>query len=760
MMLFSWPSVGGCLTSSQAGWRTRPAAVARLLVAVLVTILSGGQASAQPLLPSSHSAAPLALAKRYVAQRARAVVLALKNNDVKALASYVHPGRGVRFSPYGFGVEERVWWPRQVAALGQNAHTYDWGRAATSGKPLRLTWQEYRRRFIYNGNFAATREVRLHSLQEQPFNQPELNSTYAGGLVVEYHLPGHRTLKWRDARSLWMVWQPSGGVWYLTAVANQTAGVNYIAQQADAQSRWDTLAFILTLFAAVLFVPVGVDQVVARRPYVTQSLIAINVLVFCLTVVVANLYLPQDRIAGQHLLALHPSYGEAQGAAVAMEHAHNSQEFTQAWQMQHAASDYVLEPHYSALNHFAYRPAEPSLSQKLIGLFGSMFLHGSLLHLAGNMIFLWVFGRALEEKFGSGKYLLVYLLSGLCGTLAYHATTAYLMPAALGLPALGASGAIAGLLGAFMWRFRRTPVKVFCVPPMSWPLLALAGALWAAIGYFLFGPAGARVMFGLAIAGCLWFGPGLFWHIYTVAAGWAIGVWLLVFNFAPGVWSVLAGHPSGVAHWAHIGGFFAGMLLVAIFKPQSKEAAQAEARVAFSSDDARRAALYAAKLLLRDAHNPRLDTLRAYAYERLDDEVKARDSYLNAISLYFANSDYGRAARAYLEAKRQHPDLVLPPAEQAALGHQMVAGQGVADHKWRNAVTYGEASGVASNSSHAEASLVSSARLYLHRVQEPQIAADLLQMLLQQYPDTSWSNQAQYLLHSALAARKDAHLVH
>ena len=160
-----------------------------------------------------------------------------------------------------------------------------------------------------------------------------------------------------------------------------------------------------------------------------------------------------------------------------------------------------------------------------------------------------VFGRALEEKLGHWPYLATYFLSGICGTLVYHFTTATFMPEALGWPAYGASGAIAGLLGAFLWRFHRTKVNVFCIPPMSWPILGIAGAIWGAIGYLLFGFTAARIGFGLAVAVCFWLGPGLFWHIYTVASSWAIGVWLLLFNIAPGLWSVYTGHPTGVAHW-------------------------------------------------------------------------------------------------------------------------------------------------------------------------------------------------------------------
>src|SRR5205085_10005429 len=131
----------------------------------------------------------------------------------------------------------------------------------------------------------------------------------------------------------------------------------------------------------------------------------------------------------------------------------------------------------------------------------------------------------------------------------------------------------------------------------------------------------------------------------------AIGAWLLLFNIAPGLWSVLTGHPSGVAHWAHIGGFFAGLLVVAVVNPRAGEVSASNMSQSLSAEDARRAALYAAKLVVSDPYNPRVLALPVGAYGRLKDEKKALHSYLRAISFYFATSDYGHAACAYLDVK-------------------------------------------------------------------------------------------------------------
>lgn len=688
-------------------------------------------------------------ATRAVLQRSRAVVAALAADDTAQLATYVQPTRGVRFSPYGFALQDPQWMPRQVAGLHHDTHLYTWGHEPHAGTPLRLTWHKFRPNYLYTANFAASHAIHAFPVTAHTFQRAELNHAFAGGLIVQYAVTWGQ--QHHSGIYLGMIWQKTAGRWYLTAIDGHAAGLGLeLATHAarakrsrlrpPEENRWDTVAFILSLFAAVIFVPISVEKVVSRQPFVTQTLIALNVCIFLVTVAMANVYLPGDREAGQSLLTHYPAFAGTAGERLALEHAHDPQGFKEVWQMEHAYSDFVLEPHYSVLNRFAYRPAEPSTALKLLGLLGSMFLHGNLLHLAGNMVFLWVFGRALEEKLGHWPYLFVYLLSGICGTLVYHFTTAAFIPEALGWPAYGASGAIAGLLGAFLWRFHRTKVNVLCIPPMSWPILCIAGAIWGAIGYLLFGLTAARLSFGLAVVVCCWLGPGLFWHIYTLAATWAIGAWLLLFNIAPGLWSLYTGHPTGIAHWAHIGGFAAGLLFVAVFKPTAPLVTRN-----FNEAAVRRAALYATDIVARDPYNPNVRDLNDGDYERLRDARTARDSYLEAISLYFPTNEYGPAALAYLDLKRQHPGLIVPPDANFMAGSSAQAQTGVSQ-AWQQAATPTEAQDAAQ--------LVTRARLYLHRLHEAQIATALLGELLRQYPDSPWSQQSQYVLDVAGDGRR------
>jgi len=152
-------------------------------------------------------------------------------------------------------------------------------------------------------------------------------------------------------------------------------------------------------------------------------------------------------------------------------------------------------------------------AQALGTLVTSMFVHGGLLHLGGNMLYLWVFGDNIEDRLGSGRYLLFYLLTGIIATLTHAATD-------LGstIPLIGASGAIAGILGAYLITFPGS--RVLTLVPLF---------------FFL--------------------------HMVEIPAMIFLAFWFIlqVFN---GVGSLSPGAVESTAWWAHIGGFASGMLLI------------------------------------------------------------------------------------------------------------------------------------------------------------------------------------------------------
>jgi membrane associated rhomboid family serine protease len=158
----------------------------------------------------------------------------------------------------------------------------------------------------------------------------------------------------------------------------------------------------------------------------------------------------------------------------------------------------------------------------LITLVTSMFLHGGWLHLIGNMIYLWIFGDNVEDRLGSIRYLLFYLIGGIAAGLLQAIFT----PGSR-VPGIGASGAVAAVLGA----------------------------------YLVFFPAG-RVLVGV---------PLFFWfEVFTVPAILALGFWFIS-QFFNGLLSLAVGPAAftgGVAWWAHVGGFVTGMILGPILRPR------------------------------------------------------------------------------------------------------------------------------------------------------------------------------------------------
>lgn len=143
----------------------------------------------------------------------------------------------------------------------------------------------------------------------------------------------------------------------------------------------------------------------------------------------------------------------------------------------------------------------------------SMFLHGGFFHLAGNMLYLWIFGNNVEDAMGSARFLAFYLLCGVAAALLHGVQSADSV-----IPMVGASGAISGVLGAYLLLF-------------PW----------------------ARVF--------VWFG---FIFMVWVPAVVVLGLWFGV--QAIGLLGDPEGVRSGVAFWAHLGGFVAGMALIPLFK--------------------------------------------------------------------------------------------------------------------------------------------------------------------------------------------------
>ncbi len=156
----------------------------------------------------------------------------------------------------------------------------------------------------------------------------------------------------------------------------------------------------------------------------------------------------------------------------------------------------------------------------------AMFLHGGWMHFLGNMLYLWIFGDNVEDRMGHVRYLFFYLLCGTAATLAHVASA----PSSL-VPTIGASGAIAGVMGAYFVLYPRSRVLtlVFLV---------------------------------------------VFWEIVEIPAVAFLGVWF-VMQLWSGVGSIALARSAepagGIAFWAHVAGFAAGILGVMVFKRPERQ---------------------------------------------------------------------------------------------------------------------------------------------------------------------------------------------
>ncbi len=169
----------------------------------------------------------------------------------------------------------------------------------------------------------------------------------------------------------------------------------------------------------------------------------------------------------------------------------------------------VISGDQSLIERIAIIP--PALS-----LFTSMFLHGGWIHLIGNMWYLWIFGDNIEQAMGHLRYLLFYLACGFLASASHILTNVNST-----IPTIGASGAISGVLGAYLLLYPRARVLTLIVFGFLWRTLYIPAA-------FMLG----------------------FWFLFQVLSGSMAG----------------SQDSGGVAFWAHVGGFVAGMLLVGLFK--------------------------------------------------------------------------------------------------------------------------------------------------------------------------------------------------
>lgn len=304
-----------------------------------------------------------------------------------------------------------------------------------------------------------------------------------------------------------------------------------------------------------MLIPVAHENLRGRRwPYVSIAIIALNFVIFIFTIGPME---SEQQKAGEiqaHILLLSARYPDAtmtpdaaqMVATFKREHAQTyerlkepNRDVVDAWDAKQLVSDWsaadadaemtrlcedFTQTHQNSIAWtFAFHPYHPTPWSYVT----ANFLHAGWLHIIFNMWFLWLAGTILEDAWGRVVYPIFYLVSGAVALLVHAA----IFPGSL-VPVVGASGAIAGLMGGFLARFPKTKIKL----------------MW------------------------IWF-FGLRRYKFYVPAYILLPLWLAIQVF----WGLLAGSASGVAYWAHVGGFAFGMVGAVILRSTGIEHAMDQA---------------------------------------------------------------------------------------------------------------------------------------------------------------------------------------
>ncbi len=386
-----------------------------------------------------------------------------------------------------------------------------------------------------------------------------------------------------------------------------------------------------------MIIPIGhEDQKVNRLPWVTIGLILTNVLVFLFMLPTVNRQSDEVRVRSHEIVRFaeeHPYLRFPKELSPYVHHLNAPTDLPRQTIIEHQAEfDRMLfelreAQSRSVYFRYGYVPAHPSL----LALFTSMFLHGGWLHLLGNMLFLWLAGTSLEDRWGRLFFPLFYLASGVLATLSHAA-----MHPQSTLPMVGASGAIAGLMGAFLVRLGKTRIKFF-----YW--------FYVVRGTF-YSPA------------------------YLV-----LPMWLLEQIYLASLRQAI-----GIAVWAHIGGFAFGAVLALIIRYSNLEASvlapsierktsyRASSRLTQAMSKLDRGDTQAAikgleAILKAEPGNIDARTALVDAYTRVGNTVAAGKESVRLVGAYLRARDPDGATTAYREHRQSHQEVPLPMRDLLAL---------------------------------------------------------------------------------------------
>jgi membrane associated rhomboid family serine protease len=330
----------------------------------------------------------------------------------------------------------------------------------------------------------------------------------------------------------------------------------------------------------------------------------------------------------------------------------------------------------------------------------SLFLHDVPLplHLAGNMFFLWLFGRHVEDVLGWPLFAAVYLIGGVAAHALNVLVASELAQAALGVSTIGASGALATTMGIYAVRFYQTKT----VALLGVGLPPLIG--WA-----------RRVLLPSMFAVAIWLG----WEVIQ------------------GALSMGTAGGGGVAHWAHIGGAAFG--IVAAFALGLKGEAQdmyeaANAHDLFRVGDWKGAAICFEEVVKDEPENADAYVKLATCYDLIGRPQRGVRAFLKAIELYQSKGEADLALDAFSKMLRHHETDRVSAGEHARLARLFLSLQEYEDA----ARTYEALARVHPRAPEAERAVVESARIWLQHLSRPDRALQLFSVIKQQRPDSQW----------------------
>ncbi len=398
-----------------------------------------------------------------------------------------------------------------------------------------------------------------------------------------------------------------------------------------------------------MFIPLRHENNEGRRwPVVTIALVILNVALFLATHWRMEQVAPESAHVRPHILmlaAMHPELSmppevqdyvenfKRENPGLWREAQSQSREVADGWdakmrlmedpaalqgEMDSLGSQLSQMKQTSIAEQYGFIPAHPTLLSYLT----ANVLHGGWFHLIGNLWFLWLAGCILEDTWGRVIYPIFYLVAG-AAALQFHA---WLNPTSI-VPTIGASGAIAAVMGAFLMRFPTTRIEVAVV-------------------------LGIRSITNLAM------GRGL---RFKAAAYWLLPLWLLMEIFS----GALFGQHSGVAHWAHVGGFVFGAIFALVLRHSGLEhhANKAiEAKVTWSADEnivkaselVEQGKLDDAIAALKSHLVSKPESLEAYTllgqlYWRKNDTTAFREAVVKTCQLHLKANDLDAALQDYDE---------------------------------------------------------------------------------------------------------------